>query len=101
MFSSPNFGALFNLHSIIAYDVFETKQNYDSFLGKEHRTSPEISVLSKTLKKPRLLKRALFAMDLPEALSVSLLVFCFSFVFFYIAISRKSAFLFLRAPPQF
>ena len=72
MFSSPNFGALFNLHSIIAYDVFETKQNYDSFLGKEHRTSPEISVLSKTLKKPRLLKRALFAMDLPEALSVSL-----------------------------
>ena len=100
--SSPNFGTLFTLNSTSALcgGVFQAKRNPSSVLKKEDNPVTKVS-LDKTVKKPRLLKRTLFDVDLREALSIHLLVFCLSLVFFCIAISRKPALLFLRSPPQF
>ena len=101
VFSSPNSGVLFALSSPDA--VAGNNLYKQSPLGLEAAKHSDVKVaeLSQNLKKPRLLKRALFALDLRDVVLFSLLIFCLSPFFLFAVISRKPVQLLLRSPPQF
>jgi hypothetical protein len=98
-FSSPNCGVLFASSSIgITGGAFykQAPHNLETAKHPDHK----ITELGQKLKKPRLLKRALFTLDSQDAIVFSLLIFCLVLLFPFVAIFRKPSQLLLRSPPQ-
>ena len=100
MLSSPNFGALFAFTSSELVSSVVSSGPESPGLKAARYPDTKMGVLNKTLKKPRFLKRALFALPFADAIAFSLFSFSLALFFLPAVVSRKPAFVHLRSPPQ-